>query len=435
MDIAARRIALNRLGNLFPALLLFGFVIVHTSTPVTFILKLTNGLGGAAVGAIWYLGGLCALGLALFRPWETIKATPFAFPFLIVTAWSAASFFWSIAPIETIKGVLLLTLTTLGAIVIAARLSWEELVRYFSNILNALILISIVLAVGVPKLGTMETIYPGAWSGLWPEKQALGFYSVIQVIFVFIRAFYLQRQMKMLLWSPLGIIAILGTQSKTALIMVVFAIAIMVFVKLLQQDLRIMLGTLILAIVGIVLIYVILMSFPDLLFKLTGKSADLTGRKEIWTALEFIHSQNKTVGYGYSALWTGMNDLAAPYQWIPDIAGFKPFNSHSSYWEAKVSLGEIGLYLLYFCLGWVLIFSIIHIRSHPLGSGLTLSLMGALLLISRTETVFLGHGDLYWLLVITLGTKITMPKTKPETILRKNIENAPQRETYVYTGI
>lgn len=435
MDAQSRQSALNSLGNLFPMLLLFGLVIVHSSTPVTFLLKLTNGQGGAAIGAIWYLGGLCALGLAVLRPWQTICAIPYAFPFVLAVVWAGITYFWSVSPIDTMKGVILFALTTLGGIVIAARLNWSELITYFSNTLNVLILISILLAIGVPKLGTMQTIYPGAWSGLWPEKQALGFYSVIQVIFVFIRALYFPKQIKLLLWAPLGILAILGTQSKTALIMAMFAIAIIIFVKLLQQDLRIMFATLILAIIGAILIGVVLFSFPDLLFKLTGKSADLTGRKEIWTALEFIHNQNKLLGYGYGAIWSGMTDLAAPYQWIPDIAGFEPFNAHSSYWEAKVSLGLIGLYILYICLGWVVFFSIIHIRSHHLGAGLTLALMGALLLISRTETVFLGHGDLYWLLVVTLGTKIAMPQKKVNIIETQHLSTSNESETYVYSGI
>lgn len=435
MDNAARQKTMNSLGNLVPAILLFTLVIIHTSTPVTFLLKLTNGKGGAAVGAIWYIGALCALGLAFLRPLRTLFALPFAFPFLLISFWSLSSYFWSIAPIETLKGNILLFMTFLGGMVLATRLSWEELIVYLSKILNILILISAILAIAIPKMGTMQEIYPGAWSGLWPEKQALGFYSVVQVILVLIRVFYFPKQLKLLFWVPLGILAILGTQSKTALIMVLFAFAIIVFIKLLQQDLRIMMASLILATIAILIVGAVLMVFPDILFKLTGKSSDLTGRKEIWTALEFMYDQRKLTGYGYNAIWNGMEDMTSPYQWIPNIAGFKPFNAHSSYWEAKISLGQVGLYLLYFCLAWVMFFAIIHIRSHHLGSAITLAFMGALLIISRTETVFLGYMDLFWLMVITLGTKITMPKNDLQRTVAFVPNQKPRNETFVYSGL
>lgn len=385
------------------------FFVVHTSTPVSTILKITNGSSPSFIGAIWYLCGLIGIFLAIISPSRTLKALFYAWPFLVINLWAFLSVTWSVAPSTSLKSAALLFMSQLGAIALAARYSWLSLIRLLTISLGTLIFLSVLLAIGAPSLGRMQEIYPGAWSGLWTEKQGLGFCSVMMVIFCLIIAAYSKADRLWLLAVPIGIIAILGTGGKTALVMVIFAIGVIMAAKLLQTELKLaaislLAGTMI---VGILILF--FTSNKELIFQLTGKSSDFTGRAQIWEGLDYLISQRPTQGWGYSVIWDGGQDLTSPYQWIMDIAGFKPANAHSTYREALLSLGKIGLYLLVFVLGKVIFDFITHLRSKPMGAALGISVVGSLIFISFTETVFLGKMDFYWMLVVLLGTKIAIP--------------------------
>lgn len=393
------------------------FVIVHTSTPVSFILKLTNGGSSPILGAFWYGCGLIGLIFAFSSPARTLKAMFYAWPFLLINLWCWASVTWSVSPSASFKGALLLTLSQLGTIAMAARYSWLQITRLITIAIASLIFISVLLAIGMPRIGQMQEIYPGAWSGMWTEKQGLGFSSVIQVIFCLLIAAYSPKDRYWLLLVPIGLMAILGTGGKTALIMVIFAIGVIIAAKFLQAELRLAAISLLAGIVISGLLILIISTNKDLIFQLTGKSSDFTGRTQIWDGINYLVNQRPMQGWGYNVIWDGGNDLTSPYQWIAEIADFKPANAHSSYQEALLSLGKIGLYLLAFSLGKTILDLILHIRSKPMGAALGIAVVGSLITISFTETVFLGRMDFYWMLVVLFGTKIALPHDASEEII------------------
>lgn len=410
-------------------------ILIHTSTPVSMVLKATNGFSPPILGAIWYFCGLLGLIIALTRPLDIIKCAIYGWPFVLINLWVFASVTWSISSADTFKAAILLTLSQLTAFALASRYSWFQLIRLTTIILTSLIFLSVLLAIAVPKLGQMQTIYPGAWSGLWTEKQGLGFASTIQVIFAIVLAVYYPKYRMWLLAAPLGIIAIFGTEGKTALIMIIYAIGAITAAKAMQLELRL---SLILALIGVVfatLIGTFIATNPDLIFKLTGKSNDLTGRKEIWEGIDFLIQQRPDKGWGYGVIWNDTTSLTSPYQWIAQIADFKPANAHSSYRETLLTLGKYGLYLLVFAIGKTMFDSIIFIRSKPVGAALCLGAVGSLITISFTEMVFLGRMDLYWLLVVMIGTKLALPNDEPQEIQTASQESTPAKiksEVFTY---
>ncbi len=384
-------------------------ILIHTSTPVSMVLKATNGVSPPILGAIWYFCGLMGLIIAFSRPMDVIKCAIYGWPFVLINIWVFASVTWSISSSDTFKAAMLLTMSQMTAFALASRYSWFQLIRMTTIILTSLIFLSVILAVAIPKLGQMQTVYPGAWSGLWTEKQGLGFASTIQVIFTIVLGVYYPKYRMWLLAAPLGIIAIFGTEGKTALIMIIYAIGAITASKAMQLELRL---SLILALIGVVfatLIGIFIVTNPGLIFKLTGKSNDLTGRKEIWEGIDFLIQQRPDKGWGYGVIWNDTTSPTSPYQWIAQIAKFKPANAHSSYRETLLTLGKYGLYLLVLALGKTIFDAIIFIRSKPVGAALCLGAIGSLITISFTEMVFLGRMDLYWLLVVMIGTKLALP--------------------------
>lgn len=409
-------------------------ILIHTSTPVSMVLKATNGVSPPILGAIWYLCGLMGLVIAFTRPMDIIKCAIYGWPFVLINIWVFASVTWSISSSDTFKAAMLLTMSQMTAFALAARYSWFQLIRLTTIILTSLIFLSVILAVAIPKLGQMQTIYPGAWSGLWTEKQGLGFASTIQVIFAIVLGVYYPKYRMWLLAAPLGIIAIFGTEGKTALIMIIYAIGAITASKAMQLELRL---SLILALIGVVfatLIGTFIVANPDLIFKLTGKSNDLTGRKEIWEGIDFLIQQRPDKGWGYGVIWNDTTSLTSPYQWIAQIADFKPANAHSSYRETLLTLGKYGLYLLVLALGKTMFDAVIFIRTKPVGAALCLGAIGSLITISFTEMVFLGRMDLYWLLVVMIGTKLALPNDEYQENHGNSQEiQTPKIKTEVFT--
>ena len=416
-DLARDR-AINQIFELIGILGFTAMILIHTSAPVAVVLKLMGGQSPSWVGGFWYLSALVSFGMAVTAPKRTIEALIYGWPFLIMGILALASYTWSIEPQNTLKGAIFLFLSQLGAISLAARYSWEEIIRYFAILLTALIGISILLAVAVPRIGQMQEIYPGAWSGVWAEKQALGFFAVLQIIFAAFLGLKDRSHRLWLLAPLLGLLAIVGTQGKTALIMVFVAGIAVVGTRLLQRGQRLMLVVLWLSIVCSAVGVAIYFAVPDLLFQLTGKSKDLTGRIEIWQGIDYLVSHKPIWGHGYNTIWENKSDPIGPYQWIYLMADFKPHNAHSSYRDVLLSLGKVGFWLLVFILVKTVIDAVSTIRTDKDGSSVTLAIIFALLTISATETVFLGNNNLLWFLIVMCGTKISLEKHRYYKALR-----------------
>jgi exopolysaccharide production protein ExoQ len=427
------------------SLMLVCMICVQTTAPVSTLLKLANGGSIPGIGMIWYMAGFCGLFFFLIRPFEVAKAAIRAWPFLLLNLLALASFLWSVDRNATLKAALLLTMSQMGAMAIAQRYNWYQILKINAITMSILIFFSILLAVGVPKIGQMQEIYPGAWSGLWMEKQGLGFSSVIQSLLCVLLAVYFPKHKKWLFLAPLGIIALSQTESKTAIIMLVYGYAAIAGARLLQLEFRL---SLILLLVGTVLatfLGVFIVSNPDLLFKLTGKSKDLTGRTEIWAGIDYLIHQRPTTGWGYNVIWDGKENPISPYQWISGIADFEPANAHSSYKESLLSLGKAGFYLLCLALAKVAFDAIIFMRSKPIAAAAALSIIGALFTISFTEMVFMGRMDYYWFLTVLIGTKLAlqnkdnqfiMPpsptEAKPQGAKNNSSKNNSTKEVYTY---
>ena len=413
----------------------FAVVLVHSSAPVTFVIKLMKGSVAGWLGIIWYMGAALSLSLAAASPFRTLKASFYGLPFIIITLWCWATIFWSVDIDETFKGCVLVTCGLIGAMSVAVRYDWLELTHLLAWLLSAIIGASVLLALAVPSMGRMQEIYPGAWSGLFSEKQALGFTAVLQIIFVTVLGVYSSKH-RVWLWAiPLGLIAIIGSQGKTALIMTFTGFAVIFGSKLLQSDRRLMLATLWLGVVFVGSMALLFYVEPDIIFKLTGKSSDLTGRKEIWEGIDYLIRQRPNFGWGYSVIWNDTENPISPYQWISDIADFKPSNAHSSYKEAILSIGFVGLWMLVFLLAKFVFDCVIRLRTERIGASLSLAVIASLLVISSTETVFIGKMDLYWFLTMLLGVKIAMPSAKiapPNSLIRPRINEIDRAGFYTY---
>jgi exopolysaccharide production protein ExoQ len=94
-------------------------------------------------------------------------------PFLLILMVVAASYFWSIQPDVSVAARLRGDLHPLG-LALASRFRWVELAEVVAWTFAVLIVACYVVCIAVPSIGVMTELFPGAWRGLWLEKNALG---------------------------------------------------------------------------------------------------------------------------------------------------------------------------------------------------------------------------------------------------------------------
>ncbi|HUH24800.1 MAG TPA: O-antigen ligase family protein, partial [Brevundimonas sp.] len=122
----------------------------------------------------YYPAYALAVGLVLTRPGTALQALARSPLMILLLLLAAASFMWSITPDVTLRRVLALLFTTLGGVALASRWRWATLTEIFATAMALMMIISLFLGVLVPDWGRMQEIFPGAWRGLWLEKNALG---------------------------------------------------------------------------------------------------------------------------------------------------------------------------------------------------------------------------------------------------------------------
>lgn len=360
------------------------------------------------VRALYMPAYLAALLLFLLQPWDVIRAT-LRQPFLILLlAVCTASITWSIAPDQSFRRVIALGLTCLGAIVLAVRYRWEELAELLGACFAALAVIAIAAAVAVPSIGVMSEIFPGAWRGVWPEKNALG--GNMAIGFVVLSAAAALNPQRRLLWAGCAVLAlflVLMSTSKTSLVSLMLGFGALIFVAVARRNAAVGVGAVWLAVLGVALAGAFVLFASDLFFEILGKDATLTGRTKIWDAALRRVAERPWTGYGYDVVW-GVKGPWAPLAWIEKEADFTPIHAHSAWVEQLLGMGIPGLAA----------FSLMYLQALVLGAIAIFRDRGALFavpflvvysLMSFTESVAVTYHDFRWVLFVVVAVKLAWP--------------------------
>ncbi len=319
-----------------------------------------------------------------------------------------ASVLWSIDPSGTERRLVALFMTILCAYALAARFGWRRLSEVLAVSFGSMALVSLILAVLVPKMGQMHELFPGAWRGVWGDKNALGTYMAIG--FTACAAAAIENPKRRWLWSGMAVMTVfvmIESTSKTALVCTLIGVAGVAFVVLTRRG----------PILGIVLTWLavcILMGLagfavfaPEKLFLLLGKDPTLTGRTFIWDGIRRVMEARPLLGYGYGVVWTD-ESAYAPLAKIVQVAGFRPYHAHSAWYEVWLGMGIVG-----FCV-WVALVCELWLkgfwRTWRGDSGyFALPLIGIYTLSSITESLALGYNDLHWFLAVMVLVKLSLP--------------------------
>jgi O-antigen ligase len=346
--------------------------------------------------------------MLLMSPFSAVKAT-LRQPFLIaLMGVVCASYFWSIAPDQTARRAFAVLCTTLGGVVIASRFRWAQIAEVTAIAFAILAVLSLLVCLAAPRIGVMTEIFPGAWRGLWIEKNVLG--GIMALGFSIFAAAAILNPRRAVIWCGFAVLAlflVLMSQSKTSLVSLLLGAMAMAFIWIVQRGPALGVASVWLAVSACALVGAFIFFASDIFFDLLGKDATLTGRTEIWTAIIRQIEQRPWTGYGYQAVWTDKSGRG-PFAWIVKEAGFTPQHAHNSWLEQWLGLGLIGLAAWGLFYLQTMMTAILAIFRHR-GAYLVFPFLLIFSLITMTESIAVTFNDFRWTLFVAFAVKLAYP--------------------------
>ena len=348
-----------------------------------------------------YAAGVAVLAM---RPWDTAMAT-LRQPFLIaLLAVAALSVVWSIAPDATVRRLVALFATTLTGVVLAVRFRWATMAEIMATTLSLLAVVSFVAGLVLP-FGRMTELFPGAWRGVWMEKNALGG-TMAMAFSIFGAAALLAPKRAWLWWSLAGLALglVLLSTSKTSLVSLGLGGAALAFVWICRRGAASGVAATWAAVTGAALLAAFLLFAADVFLELLGKDATLTGRTKIWAAVMRQIEERPWTGFGYAAVWDDKSGWG-PLAWITKDAGFKAQHAHNSWLEQWLGMGLAGLIAWGLFYGQTLVAALVAVFRDK-GAYLALPFLVIYSLVSLTESIAVSYNDLRWAIFVALAVKL-----------------------------
>jgi exopolysaccharide production protein ExoQ len=351
--------------------------------------------------------GLAVIGLAM-QPWDAFKAV-LRQPFMILLLGIAAlSITWSIAPDVSARRVFGLACTTLGGIMLATRFRWRELAEVLAIAVLVLVVVSAFVSAFIPSLGRMTELFPGAWRGLWPEKNALG--GNMALGFAMAGSAALLNPKRAWLWCGVAagaLFLVLMSTSKTSLVSLMLGACGLGFTWIVRRGPAWAVSASWIALVAIGGLAAFLILDTAAFFEILGKDSTLTGRTQIWSAVMRQIAERPWRGYGYFAVWDDTSGWG-PIAWITHDAHFTPHHAHNSWLEQWLGMGIAGLALWGLFYLQTLTAALVAIYRHP-GGQLALPFLLVYSLTSLTESIAVVYNDMRWVIFVALAVKLAWP--------------------------
>lgn len=353
--------------------------------------------GLVAIGCLWKVRTMVSLAVRM----------PFLIALLAVTA---ASFLWSIDPSLTQRRSIAVVATSLAGLYLAARYDWRTLLRLMGAMWLFMAIVSLGAVIIAPGFAIMSEIHPGAWKGLWWEKNTLGGHMA-RAAFLCAFLFILDRP-----WRPVWGFAVflcsalvIASTSKTALLGLLLGFGILFAGWVSRKGTAITISSLWTGIVLSSAFAAIMIIEPGIILNLLGRDATLTGRTDIWSVLAGAIADRPQLGYGYGAFWQldsmPAYRVRAATEWLVPTA-------HNGWLETALSVGLIGLGLL--MANYVLFVARAAWLSIDNWLGIfALGVAGQFLLFSLSESNALQQNSIIWVTYVAIAAKTALSLQRP----------------------
>ena len=352
---------------------------------------------------IWLPADAAVAVMVLRRPLQLSRVAIGAAMSLILCGWAFASSRWSIQPDVTSRRAVALLFTTLFGLHLAASRDWRRLAELFAGVFLVLVVGTYIACIGFPRFGRNDSAHPGAWSGLWYEKNQLGRLLTHGALVSTCAALFAPERRR--LWiagAVLCVGAVVMSRSTTSLLGVGVLFGGMALIALLRRGGWVRLATVWAMVAGGGGFLCIMAFAPALFFAMIGKDPSLTGRTDIWAAVLRQVALHPLAGWGYGAFWS---DLWGPAWFIRHEVQWTAPTAHDGWLDILLQLGVIGLVL-----------SALHFLVSA-GAALwrlnkgneaywAISVMALFALFSVSESTVMQYNEITWTLYIATMAKL-----------------------------
>lgn len=367
-----------------------------------------------ALRLIWPPIYLVILALAGFRARRMAAAWPAFIPLMLMVGLALASSLWSLSPEVSQRRVVALALTGGFAIYLGAVFRGVALPRLLTRAFLLMGAGSLAAVFLFPGLGVHHDVNAGMWRGLWYEKNQMGMVMAAGLIAGSALVAADQPQDRRLALVAMGVcaLALFGSQSKTALLMALLGVSLIILCELIARAGPVF-GVITVWLLGLGLVVGLWgwSAYSVEILALFGKDPSLTGRTDIWDAITRMTEQRPWLGYGYGAFWQIGSE---PMEWIRHETGWPVPSAHQGWLDLRADLGWAGVGLV----GAVLAVAALAVLFRLPGPGRregywSLAYLGAFILLSLSESVLLRHQDLPWTLFMATMARNLIPDRQP----------------------
>jgi O-antigen ligase len=384
-------------------------ILIYSNGWQLFLLGPKGDADASALARAAYIPAYAATILLLvMTAWRTTICAVRAPLLWLLVGIAFVSTLWSVDPDMTERRSIALLLTTLSAVVIAARYEWDELAEVLATAFGILAVVSFFLGLLVPSWGRMTELFPGAWRGVWSEKNALGDHMA-QAIAISCAAAALNRRRRWL-WlaaAALELALVVLSTSKTSVVGLSFGMAAFVMVYLVRRGPASAVAATFGAVTAVLAAGAVVLFASDKVLSILGKDATLTGRTNVWGPVIRQAQLRPWTGYGYGAVWDDQS-IWGPFAWITKEAKFVARASHDSWLEVWLGTGYVGLgaWIAYFVEIWSR--ALLALYRIP-GAYLALPVLTIYSLTTITESEALNYNDFVWQLFAIIAVRLATP--------------------------
>lgn len=339
--------------------------------------------------------GLCVARVVGSFDWllRAIRLDGALFAFVAV---AAASFFWSADPVRTLRQSVVLAAVTLFAVYLVLRFPLAEILLIWASVFALSAVLNIYFIVAEPVYAVQPK---GEWSGVFPQKNALGRVA-LQALPVLVAA---ARGTPRFRWpfyasGAMYVALLIGSQSKTMLLGIGASLGLAI-VYMAFRGRKTLRGMAYLGLItGMGLAISLTLVNLEFLADLVGKDVSFTGRIPLWQELWPIAAAEPVLGYGYKAAFGG---YFSPIHEVWVANPWEPGHAHNDYLAIFMQVGFVGLGLYLVMMLRAVSRSVRTVIALPGAVGLwPLTAITSVLVTSVTEAGMTGNPSLWMMFVV-----------------------------------
>lgn len=348
--------------------------------------------------------------LVVLRARRVFDAARAAYPLCILTAFVLLSTLWSDQPMLTLRRAALFAVSSLFAIYLGERYSLEKLSRLLAHTFVIMLLAIAVLYVVAPEYVIDQVSHPGDWKGLSAYKNAFGQYMAIAaLLFALIRF----RQWDLIRY-PLLLCALLflgrshsASSRFTFLLMLCVVMPLWAIARRLKVK-KALMTRLAIGVLGGAMFMI--HQFSSSVIYMLGRNTSLTGRTQLWNAIQLAIMHRPLLGYGYDVFWASRSGEALQ---VRASAGWMAVTADNGFYDLGLSLGVLGVLLFFLVFLWSLRMAI----QQCMASRSSLSLwpvtyLSFFLIHNMSESTLLTRGTLPFLLFGAISTALALEQRR-----------------------